>query len=392
MPQEANKRPTNRWEGTQTYGKPDPRRPRTAAQVREEALRRIKEDREKRGALYDRRRSLPSVTNKAQSTPSIVPPTAQGDQDTEENMPGSNKKKRQASGKPEDREVEGIDPALKAFLVSIKEDINKSTDAAVDRIDRRIDEHAKTIGELKQAVVDVDKKVDEVDKRIEEKVLACVRQEVAKGAQAKTGSALPPVRSSRQQEAYNFCRRSLKMWPVSGEDLLDALKVFLSTKLKFSDERIALLGHIEVSRAQTRLARERNEIIATFESRIERDCVKGAGINLAGQSEVGMGIHVPGHLMDNLVALNGVGFGIKQRQKDVKRAIKFDDVNQDIYMDICIDGQWKKITPTKARKVAKQIPTLGGAASLSVEDLTGLVGGQDGAASTPVVVLDDEDQ
>ena len=398
MPQEANKRPTNRWEGTHTYGKTDPRRPRTAAQVREEALRRIKEDREKRNASSDRRRSLPTPTgaNKGPSTPTNISQVTKETPEAEVDMPGSNKKKRQASGKPDETprdETEGIDPALKAFLVSIKEDINKSTDAAVDRIDRRIDEHARCIDELKQAVSEVDKKVDEVEKRIEVKVKACVRQEVARTGTTKAGSTnMSTARYDRQQEAYNFCRRSLKIWPITGEDLLDSLKVFLSTKLKFTDEKIGLLGHVEVTRAQTRAAKDRNEVIATFESRVERDCVKAAGINLAGQTEVGMGIHVPGHLMDNLVALNGVGFGIKQRQKDVKRAIKFNDVNRDIYMDICIDGQWKKITPTKARQVAKQVPTLGGSTSLSLEDLSGLVRGQEGAASAPVVILDDDDQ
>lgn len=408
MPEEANKRPANRWEGTHTYARSDPsgKRLRTAAQVREEALRRIKEDREKRSTESDRRRSLPAPrptkeTRKGSPTrskiPVIQPDSAESDPSGE--MPNSNKKKRQASGKPDDNaNTDGIDPALKAFLLAIKEDINKSTDAAVDRIDRRIDEHAKSIGELKQAVVDVDKK-------IEEKVVSCVRQEVAKIAkEAKTAPPLgPATRSDRQQAAYNYCRRSLKIWPIVGDgDLLDAVKNFLSTKLKFSDDRIGLLGHIEASRAQGRAARERNEAIVTFETRVERDCVKGAGINLAGQSEVGMSIHVPGHLMDNLVALNGVGYGIKQKQHGVKRAIKFDDINQDIYMDICIDGQWKKITPTKARQVAKQMPAIRGAsASLSLEDLSGLVGNsgtegtrnedkEDGQAPT-VVVLDEEE-
>lgn len=393
MPQETNKKPSNRWEGTHTYSRSGPdstgKRPRTAAQVREEALRRIKEDRERRSAESDRRRSLPVPGPTKRNLPGGEESSGPGDEE-DENMPGSNKKKRQASGRPEEASqgsAEGIDPALKAFLLSIKEDINKSTDAAVDRIDRRIDEHAKNIAELKQAVVDVDKK-------IENKVATCVRKELAKikGSEGVEPSSIP--RTDRQQASYNFCRRSLKIWPVEGEDLLDALKKFLADKLKFSADRIDLLGVIDVVKGHGRQAIERREVLATFETRVERDCVKAAGINLAGQVEAGLAIHVPGHLMDNLVALNGVGYGIKQKQKNVKRAIKFDDVNQDIYMDICIDGHWKKITPRKARQVARQVPTLSGsAASLTVEDLTGLVGAngeEPGGATSPIVVPDDQ--
>ena len=389
MPQEQDRKP-NRWEGTQTYSRHGQdstgRRPRTAAQVREEALRRIKEDRDKRNAVAERRRSLPT------RRPASVSAQTSGQEDAEDAMPGSNKKKRQASGKPEEAgpssQGDSVDPALKSLLMSIKEDINKSTDAAVDRIDKRIDEHAKSIAELKKAV-------DEVDKKIEDKVAECVRGEVAKLGAAAKGPGTPHSRTDRQQASYNYCRRSLKIWPIEGDDLLDALKVFLATKLKFSDERIGLLGHIEVTRTTGRMATDRREALATFESRVERDCVKAAGINLAGQTEVGMAIHVPGFLMDNLTALNGVGYTIKQKQKNVKRAIKFDDTNQDIYMDICIDGQWRKITPTKARQVAKKLPVTSGTASLSLEDLSGLVKDKDEPgteASNPIIVPDDTDQ
>ena len=141
MPLEPNKRPTNRWEGTHTYARTDStgKRARTAAQVREEALRRIKEDREKRIAASDRRRSLPS-TSGATKGPSTLPGIpaenleSQG-QSSPGTIPGSNKKKRHASARPEELPAgaapppggaEGIDPALKAFLLSIKEDINVS--------------------------------------------------------------------------------------------------------------------------------------------------------------------------------------------------------------------------------------------------------------------------
>lgn len=66
-------------------------------------------------------------------------------------------------------------------------------------------------------------------------------------------------------------------------------------------------------------------MLVTFVLKDERDFVKAAGIQLAGQNQCGMTIHVPGHLMDNLIALNGVGYSIKTRNEGVKNAIKFNN-------------------------------------------------------------------
>ena len=394
MPKEVPPKTGNRWEGTHTYSRTDPggKRPRTAAQVREEALRRIQEDRKKRNESADRRRSLP--VTKAKAAPHSHTQEAEdpprNSEDPSEEMPGSNKKKRHASSKPGEAndgacggndppDANGVDPGLKAFLLSIKEDINCSTNQAVNRIEKRIDEHAKSIVELKQAVVDVDRKIDG-------KVETKVKEELAKIALPSATNQVGLV-SNRKQQAYNFCRRSLKIWPIEGDNKLDEVRQFLSCKLKFDEATILSLGEIEVGLSPGRAAKERKEILATFVSREERDFVKAAGLQLAGQTNCGMAIHVPGHLMDNLIALNAVGYDIKTKHEGVKRAVKFDDINEDIFMDICIGGNWKRITPTKAKKVARQTPAATRSV-MSIEDLTDLV--QD--KNPPVVVLDEMDE
>ena len=422
MPKETPPRTSSRWEGTHTYARNDPKRPRTAAQVREEALRKIKEDREKRTPLADRRRSLPAnrpvntgdvnkEPGKSGSGAGLDTESAQkqanGSEDKldeeseveilsgEESgeMPGSNKKKRHASNRPGESSGasgDGVDKDLKAFLTAMKDDINRSTKEAVDRIDKRIDENAKHIGEIKQ---DIERR----DASIAAKITATVREEVAKlgtpaTATSRSGDELSTGARTRRERAYNRCRRTLKIWPISGDNLEDEVRNFLANMLKFDQAKIDLLGAIDVVVAPGRQAKEKGEVLAVFETKEDRDTVKAGGIALAGEKQVGMSIHVPGHLMDNFAALNGVAYSIKMKHTGVKRAVKFDDIKQDVYLDICINGSWKRVTPTKARTVMEKMPatmnSMSGA-SLSLDDLSNLVQGEVVGGLTAVVVPDD---
>ena len=201
---------------------------------------------------------------------------------------------------------------------------------------------------------------------------------------------------NRREAAYNLCRRSLKVWPVDGEDLVDALKVFLRSNLGMSDQTIDSLGEIKVEKRKGRVPEQKLEVLATFETAEDRDLVKAAGPNLAGKDGVGLMIHVPGHLLDHLHVLNNVGYNIKQKIDGVRRTVKFDDNNMDIYMDIKIQDQWRRITPAEAKQVAASMPATAssvstGSRNLSVEDLTALVQGEPVAGLTAVVVTDNEE-
>ena len=167
----------NRWEGTQTYKKPEAtkRKARTVAQLREEAAANSRANREKtinarRGSVGDstqtntRRASLPGTLKPGQTT---TPKSTQVSDPEEEffdadEMPGSSKKKRQTSGSDyqglrttrEEMEVDankapeqpaGVDPAMLSLLMSIKRDINETTTTAVSKINDRIDENARAI-------------------------------------------------------------------------------------------------------------------------------------------------------------------------------------------------------------------------------------------------------
>ena len=433
MPGETPPRASNRWEGTHTYKKPEAtkRRARTVAQLREEAAAKSKAGRQE--AINRRRGSLggPSLSEERQETPTSgsstptgarelpsrrtslprrvstggltesatargpAPPNAgqhsqeedatRGEESSEEEfksadeMPGSGKKKRTASGQGDGSQDAagngGVDPALVKFLNGMKSELMESTREAVGRIESRLDK-------TESGLANLEKRVERSEKEVVDKIAAEVTRQVA-------GGNAVSAPTSKKEASYNFCRRSLKIWPVEGENLEDAVRVFLKNKLGMTDARIRALGAIEVSTPPGRLPRERKEVLATFESRDDRDNVKANGINLAGQRDVGMTLHVPGYLMDDLIALNGIGYSIKQNNPDVKRSVKFDDRKQSLYLDVYVGGKWKKVTPVEAKQVLKEVPTASSAGgSLSVAELASLVK-EDSEERSAVVIPDD---
>lgn len=430
MPKEAISKAPKRWEGTHTYAKGNLNRKRTVAQIQEEAARRIQADREKRriGVEKLRRNSIAGFP-----APCGQPDREEAADEVEEvffdangdEMTGSNKKKKHNSGAtrsddspptPEPMEQQaagrppGVDPAMLELLMSIKKDINETTTAAVGRINSRIDENARAIEKagadtteeirkLRQHVDDSQAKFEErITRQLEDRngeierrlvSLETRKPTLAASSNADTGA------THRQQDAYAKARRALKMWPVHGPDLEDSVKMFLKNKLKIDDDRIRSLGYIETKPAAGKAARERNEVLATFDNRDDRDYVKSMGFNLASDRGAGMSIHVPGHLLDNLYALNSIGYNIRLNQEGVKRSVKFDDSIQDIFLDIYIGGNWKRILPAEARSALKASPAaaLGTSSSrgIQAEDLISLVKGDAVPGLTSVVVPADSD-
>ena len=439
----------NRWEGTHTYKKPEAnkRKARTVAQLREEAAANSRANRDK--AVNNRRGSL-GEKNPTNSRRSSLPPTLRANtparapgakktinqagasptSDQEEvffdadEMPGSNKKKRQASGAAENRAdpsmdgptsamevneggpVGGVDPAMLALLMSIKKDINETTTSAVAKVSDRIDSNARAIKEvgentseeirkLRQHVDDSQAKFEEkMSRELEDRDRNIMRRITALENAKGPATLSPPSKSTpRQQEAYARARRSIKMWPIKGADLEDAVRVFMGTRLGIDDERIRTLGPITVKSSVGRGAKERSEALVQFDCREDRDFVKSMGFNLASDKGAGMAVHVPGHLLDNFYALNSIGYNIRQNQEGVRRAVKFDDSIQNIYLDICIGGNWKRIFPDQARTALKANPGMSASSedrSIGADDLASLVRGDPVPGLTAVVVPEED--
>ena len=72
----------------------------------------------------------------------------------------------------------------------------------------------------------------------------------------------------------------------------------------------------------------------------------------------GTRIQVPGYLMDNFRALEAVGYSMKKAGSNVKRSVKFDDLNQDLVLDIKIGEEWMRINPAEAKAVCRENPEI----------------------------------
>ena len=266
----------------------------------------------------------------------------------------------------------GVDPALRDFLLAIKKDISDTIETLISKINKRIEKNGCDIAWLK-------KKIETKDTELEGRLLKRLQKEIAKICPI-TAPTVPNIQdfvppSTRQGDSYCFSRRSLKMWPIVGDNLEDAVRVFLCDKLKLSNQRINSLGLIEVGRSLGKVASKRKEALVTFGTKEGRDAVKSAGVNLAGQPESGMAIHVPASLIDNLHALNSVCHKIIRNQTSrVKRSMKFDDEKQDVYLDIFVAGQWKRIDPCEAKIALSAVPAgLTPSRFLSPDEISGLV-------------------
>ena len=425
----GDERPS-RWEGTHLYSKHTPgRRARTASLVRVEAAAKLREEREKKKLeAEERRRSLSVGSLSANMSGAKAGPKAKST--GKSGLPGPTTTRTQPSPGPstESRDptpspgetgdgptsagddvgvvAPGIDPNTAAFFYAMESRLQTAAKKTVDDVSNlfqrnieRIDNNTKAIAELKvmdkqleNRVVDLLSRSEERaiarEKKLESRITAAIAKKLDQSVNATslstraavaTGAtvALSVPQQERREASYNYCRRSLKAWPVQGDDLNDAFMVFLKTKLRVANETIANLGPITVSKRPGRVAEQKLEVLAVFDSLEDRDLIKASGPNLAGQENVGLMIHVPGFLLDSLHALNNVGYHIKQNHQGVRRSVKFDDENMSIYMDIKICDQWKRITPAEAKQVVGALPSTGGKASrnLSVEDLSALVQG-----------------
>ena len=146
-------------------------------------------------------------------------------------MQWSSKKKRNlASKQTSDGTWDGVDPALLRFLTGMKNDLMESTRETVGRIESRLNRQEASIASL-------DKRVEKGEHEITGQIGPKVALRVSKATVPVGGTAL--ARSvDKTEKAYHFFRRSLKMWPVEGEQLEDAVRHFLKSKLGLSDGRI----------------------------------------------------------------------------------------------------------------------------------------------------------
>lgn len=106
------------------------------------------------------------------------------------------------------------------------------------------------------------------------------------------------------------------------------------------------------------MKRKRGEVPVTIRDKETSDMVKASAVNLAGNSDAGTRIQVPGYLMHNFRALEAVRYCMKKAGNIIKRLIKYSDNNLDLIMDVKVGDKWMRVNAVEARAVCQENPEL----------------------------------
>ena len=186
-------------------------------------------------------------------------------------------------------------------------------------------------------------------------------------------------RAAKLTEIYMEHRKSLRLWPIKGQngkgaELRLSLFSFLKEHLKITGDDLCRLGNISIKKFRDPANKNSDEVLVVFETREARDYVKAAAKHLGGNTSVGMKIHVPTHLEHNFKILQSLGYHLRQSDEGIRRSIKFDDENEDLAMDIRVDDKWSRIRPAEAKEVCQANPDFySGPSALSATNISDIL-------------------
>ena len=154
---------------------------------------------------------------------------------------------------------------------------------------------------------------------------------------------------------------------------------FMQNRLRMRRTLMARMGDISIQKVFAAPgSKYQDEVVVVFADQEVRDAVKRAAKELAGDTGVGMRLEIPRGLQPSLKALESVSYALKQRNKEMRRNIRFDDEAMDLVLDFNTNpdgnGSWKRIRPDQARKFKSKT---GNSATSEVRDdeLNDMLGG-----------------
>ena len=290
--------------------------------------------------------------------------------------------------------------ALTNMISGVKEDIGKAENRTANKIDSKVDDLANKLGtRMSKAEADLTRMGSELAaarQQLEAVKLAAEEREktlpaliesiVAKKSgplplsDARPGrrhrplqleaAATPPTIRSTNDESYWRARRTLRLWPVEGEDLDVAVVAFLEEKLRCPPGRTT--GEdFEAKRLYSPpdLVAQ-NQVLVTFATVGLRDEVKMMARNLRGQDrKTGVQIEPPDHLRGQYQVFQRLAFQLKRKNGALRRNIKFFDPDNCLTMDVKVspEADWKCVSYEHAKIIMKKTRTR--TESLSIDEL-----------------------
>ena len=244
-----------------------------------------------------------------------------------------------------------------------------SLEAVVHQNKKNIETLTSTVTENSAAIDDLRRRAASDDHRLEQRVGDLVRAALDTSAMnnmsiGSCGEVIPtnvsarnPVRSAQQIAMYWTCRKSLRLWPLTGNDLLKAARDFLVTNLEYTAEYASsiIMSARKVVEPRSKI---QNEVVVEFSAPAVRDAVKGSGHKLQGK-RAGIRMELPHFLKSDFHVLQAISYRLKMANPDMKRSVKFEDEEMGLVLDVQMPGEeWRRIRPSQARAARESDPTL----------------------------------
>ena len=190
----------------------------------------------------------------------------------------------------------------------------------------------------------------------------------------------PPGRPARmsKEDWYWQCRRSLRLWPVVGQDIKKALREYLTDRLRLDAQFLGDMGDISIKKVPAGPSNKiAGEVIVVFSTVEVRDSVRRAAKELAGSSDAGVRLEIPSSMKPSLQALESISYNLKQKHAGIKRNIKFDDNVMDLVLDFNVNpeggGTWRRISAVQAKAMRARKGGGGRTANVTDQELEGLL-------------------
>ena len=164
--------------------------------------------------------------------------------------------------------------------------------------------------------------------------------------------------TAQKEALYLQARRIVLIWPVqTGGDLETASRDFLSQILgvPVTLSRAIKIEHVE-RKQQARRSKIHDEVAIRFESTRDRDAIQSYAVNLAtAGGNAGVRLDVPDYLRGLFRRFEAHAAALKEKYDVVKRAIRFDDTNHCLYMDVKLPHtNWQRITAEEIEELGRR--------------------------------------
>ena len=281
--------------------------------------------------------------------------------------------------------LEQIDLMIRASSDKVRNDIaslesstSKKIDDLSNKLTSRLNKAEKDLSQLGIQIAETRQEVEELktkNERREAHLHALVDEVVAKrltsvpppaGAIGRRPRQIPPQFGPNdgnstpvdvKEERYWEARRSLRLWPITGENLCTAVLQFLTEKLLCPTGKVTE-ADFTVERVISRPGQAaQDQAVVKFGSVRLRDEIKSLGRNLSGQDRsIGMQLEPPDHLRSHYQAFQKLAFQMKKKSPGLRRNIKFYDGEMCLSMDILrgTGGEWRTIMYNDARAILKK--------------------------------------